>query len=148
MPATRTEARDQVLDLITVAAVAAGIPAARIVYDDKAGRKPDLDDPVVLPWMRVLFRHAVSAQRSLTGDLGRSRFVRGATLTVQIFTASGDGLTSADAVSAALLASVEGKRTAGGCQFFEATANGFGPEGPWFYTLMTARVEYDEFVTT
>jgi hypothetical protein len=148
MPATRAEARDQVLGVITAAALAAGIAQDRIVYDDKAGRKPESDSPSLLPWLRVLFRHAGSDQRSLTGDLGRVRFVRGGTLTVQIFTPGGDGLASADTLSAALLASVEGKTTAGGVQFFEATANGIGPDGPWFFTLMTARVEYDEFVTT
>lgn len=147
MPATREQARDDVMSRVRDAAVGAGVSATDIVYDDKPASKPSTDAPV-RPWLRVLLRHQSSIQTSLTGSLGTARFTRTATLTVQVFTRSGTGLELDDALVPAITGVLEGKVTPRGVLFFDVTANEIGEDGPWFNTNVTARVEYDEFIAT
>ncbi len=147
MPATRSEARDQILRVVTDAAISAGIKSADIKYTSKASPKPAKDAPV-RPWCRVTFRHEAGNKTSLTGDFGRSRFTRNGLLIVQVFAESGDGLVSSDQIIPVIQQAMEGKTTSGGVQFLDVTANEIGEDGVWFNTNINARIEYDEFVNT
>lgn len=146
MPATRTEARDQVMEVVRTAAIAAGIAASDVIYDAKERRVPE--SSAVRPWCRVSLKHQDGSKRSLTGNHGRSRFVRNALLTVQLFVKSGDGLAASDAAVPYFTSRMEGQSTPGGVEFLDVTANEIGEDGPWYNTNIFARIEYDEFVST
>lgn len=145
MPATREEARDQCMAVVRDAALLVPIGRRHVIYDSKAASKPSED---VESWLRVTLRHQGSGKRSLTGGLGTSRFERTATLTVQVFVPNGDGMKEENRVVPLIRNALEGKTTLGGLQFLDVSANEIGEDGPWWNTNVTARVVYDEFVST
>lgn len=146
MSLSRSQARDEVMAVVVDAAVAAGVPVARVIFDGKDNAKP-VSSPA-LAWVRAVLRHQESRKRSLTGGLGKSRFVHDANLIVQLFVPSGDGLLASDAAADHFTSRMMGKVTPGGVRFFGVSANEIGEDGPWYNTNVFARIEYDEFVLT
>ena len=141
--ATIAEARNEILLHFTTAWDAGTPPIPLLLYDDK-----HKDLPADAPYARITIRHNVFTQRTLGGKIasggGGSRFTRFGIVTVQIFTLSDDGLTSADVLVDLALDAFEGESTGSDrIEFRNARANEIGQDGPWFQTNVIAEFEYD-----
>jgi len=111
-----------------------------LVYDDIAGAEiPSAD-----LWGRVTIRHVEGFQSTLSGALGKQRYTRIGVLTVQIFAASGKGLSDADATAKIVLDAFEGKASPGGVWFRNGKVQEVGPDGNFFQMNVTFTFEYDE----
>lgn len=96
-------------------------------------------------WARITIQHVPGGfdQRTL-GPAGYRRFRRLGIVTIQVFTALGDGLTRADTLAQVLLTALQGATTAtGGVIFRNAGMSEVGRDGRWNQTNVTAEFEYD-----
>lgn len=143
--ATIAEARDEILlhfrtawDLGT---------STRLLYDDKHRDVPDNAD-----WARVTVQHNITQQATVGGRItpgggGGQRFRRFGIVTIQIFTVSGDGLTTSDVLVQLALNAFEGKRTGSDrVEFRNVRPNEIGQEGPWHQTNVIAEFVYDRLI--
>jgi hypothetical protein len=133
-------ARDAILLHFTTAWNLATPPVPRLLYDDKARDLPD-----DAPYARITIQHTASVQATVGGKAsGGQRFRRFGLVTVQIFTLSGDGLTSADVLVDLALDAFEGENTGlDAIEFRNARANEVGQDGPWHQTNVIAEFNYD-----
>ena len=120
---------------------AAWSPTGYIInYPNKVEKLPDGS----APWARVMVAPTKSEQRSISrpGQIYTSEGV----LIVQVFTPSGDGISSTSATSLVkiLLDSLRGQQTQGGLFFMDVTAQPIGKSGAWFQTNVSCRWQYDE----
>lgn len=142
MPATLTEARDQILDRLkqTVDAITAQ-DRPEVVYDDAPGSIPRTKTS---KWCRATIRHAVSGQASLTNSQGVRKWVRSGTLSVQVFTPSGTGLGLSDRIASTIRGAYEGFATSGGVWFRNARVSEIGDDGTWYQVNVLVDFEYHE----
>lgn len=140
MTATAAEARVEIQTTVNVAWLAdASSQNLPLLWEDKPEAPPDSG-----AWARVTLRHATGRQATLRGATGERRFRRTGTLTVQIFTPHGEGLTLNDTLSKIITDALEGVTTASGVIFRDVRPNEIGPDGKWYQTNVLAGFEYDE----
>jgi hypothetical protein len=140
--ATIAEARDEILTYFTTAWNTLGTPPL-LLYDDKHTDLPDN-----APYARINVQHDTFGQNTLGGKVsaggGGRRFGRTGLVTVQIFTPSGDGLTSMDTLVDFAMDTLEGEETGSDrVEFRDARANEVGQDGPWHQTNVIAEFQYD-----
>lgn len=141
MSMTVAQARDAVIELIDVA-WKAGPPTDTVpmhydnVVSDKPGGTTETD-----PFARTTVRILSSPQSTQ----GRIRFLTSGTVTVQVFTAVGDGHTLSDSLVQVALDTLRGHvGDVDGLWFFNAVANEIGVDGPWFQTNVEAFFRFQE----
>ncbi len=139
---TIAEARDEILSYFTTAWNTLGTPPL-LLYGDKHKDLPDN-----APYARITVEHVTMGQRTLGGKIstggGGSRFNRTGLVTVQIFSPSGDGLTSQDTLVDFALDTLEGEETGSDrVEFRDVRANEVGEDGPWHHTNVVAEFRYD-----
>lgn len=93
---TFDEARDAMLGVFKAAWDATGF---KVTYTDVPAQVP-ADNKV---WARVVVRHALGDQASLTGGLGTTMYDRKGTLWIQVFAPPGDGSVAGYAASQLLV---------------------------------------------
>lgn len=143
---TRTEARDEMLALVK--AVTDTVADLLVVWDDAKSLPPDPATPGArsLTWVRVSVQHLLSEQAALAGADSQRRYERRGLITMQVFTPTGDGLATNDALATQLQEALQGVSSPSGIWFRNARANEVGQSGPWFQTNVLADFEYDSIV--
>lgn len=143
MTATRTQARDEILDQFkTVWDADPESTGVLVRYPDKPSDPPSTQ----VPWARVTVQHnPTGGQVTLSGATGSRRFRRFGLVTIQIFTIFGEGLVKADELARVAQGAFEGVRTSpGGVIFRAVNAVEIGKSKEWFQTNVLAQFEYDE----
>jgi len=140
---TLAAARDEMLLHFTTKWNAGTPPIPLLLYDDKARDLPDN-----APYARITIKHNESPQVTIGATVVKGgdgvRFRRLGIVTVQVFTVSGDGLTSSDVLVDLALDAFEGEKTGlDRIEFRNARANEIGQDGPWFQTNIIAEFVYD-----
>lgn len=138
MSLTIAQARDEMLTLFKTAWDANGLVgdvAVPVVYWDVPHDPPDADY-----WARVTLRHFTGGNDAI----GNRLFVRTGTITVQIFTIHGEGLSNADALGKVAVDAFQGQATTGGAWFRNVRLNEVGQDGKWFQNNVLADFEYTE----
>lgn len=136
MSLTFTEARDEILAICHVAWIAQASPPDLYYWDIPH------DPPTDTAWSRITVRYSLGRNKAI----GNRIFLRGGTVTWQIFTIFGDGLSSADAFSKVAADSMQGKSTPGGVWFRNVRMREIGQDGDYFQVQVLADFEYDEVV--
>lgn len=141
--ATIKEARNEILDHFTTAWNAGTPPIPLLLYDDKHE-----DLPADAPYARIVVKHNLTPRVTIGAPVALggngARFRRFGIVTVQIFTISGDGLTTADDLVDLAVDAFEGESTGSDRIEFRATRpNEIGQDGPWFQTNVIAEFDYD-----
>jgi len=141
--ATIAEARDEILLHFTTAWNLVTPPVPVLLYDDK-----HRDLPADAPYARITLKHNIFRQATVGGKISQGgagqRFRRFGIVTVQVFSISGDGLTSADTLVQLALDAFEGENTGSDkIEFRNARVNEIGQDGPWFQTNIIAEFDYD-----
>lgn len=142
---TQTEARDAINGAIRTAWLADAITdGIELQWDNVKADPPDVDaNGNALPYARVTVRHFDSTQETLGGPGLRKHQTEGA-VTVQIFTAVGDGHTLADSIVPILKAALRNVRI-GDLWFFDVRVNEIGQgSSPWSQQNLIAGFRYTE----
>lgn len=140
MSLTITAARDDMLKMVRDAHLSGSFLDANLIYDDLIGSIPETE----LTWARATIRHAGGGQATLSGGLGRQRYTRTGILTIQLFSPSGEGLSSADISAKIFMDAFDGKSSANGVWFRKVRFNEIGPDGNFFNNNIIVEFEYDE----
>ncbi len=135
MSLTPTEARDEVLTLINAAWPASTGP---LYYWDVSHETPSPEDEPF--WGRVTMRHNIGQDDSIGGRL----FLNAGTITVQMFSIFGNGLSTSDQTAKVVLDSMRRASTPGGVWFRNVRYSEIGQDGSWFHTQVLADFEYTE----
>lgn len=139
MTATYAQARDAMMDLLNTA-WAAGASTYPILWDDRVGNP----DPSKKAWARVFIRHNQGDQETLSNPIGTRLFRRDGIINVQIFTATGDGLKTSDALAKIVADAYEGKATSNGVWFKNVRLRENGVDGNWYQVNVLIDFEYNE----
>lgn len=137
MPATMTQAHDQILAL-----VAAALPALAIKY-------PDMNAPTGFPpstasWGRVSIGDTGEERPPpLVAAPNTRRYHVEGLLMVELYTIGGDGRRAAHALSESLLAAFRGAVTSGGVHFRNLRVEPVGADGPWWHENFITEYRYD-----
>jgi hypothetical protein len=137
MTATFDQANNDILAFFKTAWDTTGLLA---VYENVKGAKPTAQ----AAWARLTVRHGPSAQASLSGATGTSRYERSGILTAQIFIPNGEGLALGYSLAKTVIDAFEGKATPRQVWFRNATVNEVGPSEEWFQMNVTIGFTYDE----
>lgn len=143
MNLTRAQAIDEMLALAKTAwETTANQTGTRLKYTNVGSSSvpPTGQDA----WARIALRHVTSGQVSLAGVDGTRIFTRNGVLTVQVFEPSGFGTAKTVDIPEIMKNAYEGKTTAGGVVFSEATINEVGQDGDFFQTNVVVAFKYDE----
>lgn len=97
------------------------------------------------PWIRVIWQHIDSQQRTVGSVNGKRRFETTGLLTVSFFTPTGYGLEDIAAAMTYILDLFRGKTTASGVIFRQGQPNETQQDGPWFRSDALVDFQYDEF---
>jgi hypothetical protein len=144
MPITDiTEAHDKLLAVFKTAWDTLDDPPL-VIYPDDGQDLPDDG-----PYARVTVQHNLQSQVTVGGKLSNGgpgqRFRAFGIITVQIFTISGDGLTTAHTLSTLVKNAFQGKNTGSDeIEFRNARINEIGQDGPWHQINVLAEFNYDE----
>lgn len=154
MTATITEARDDILGRFRTAWLADPLSAPIAVKwpDVAQGEFPPKTedaDKNVIPWARITVLHNPGAggESAISGDGGvaaRRRYTRLGTVTVNIFTARGDGRTLSDQLVIIAMRAFESQRTPNGVIFRNVRPTGVGKDGAYYQANVVCDFEYDE----
>lgn len=139
MSLTFEEAFDDMADMFKAAWDTTNLAAA---YEDLAD-----DDPLPkgdASWARFSVRHEESFQASMGAALNQRQFRRRGTITVQIFTPSGKGLSERLTLAKVVSDAFEGRSSPGGVWFKNVKMNEIGRDGYFFQTNVLINFEYDE----
>ena len=118
-----------------------------MLWDNTAGDTPDEDgtttDP--LPYARTTIRHTTSPRITIVAS-PLTRYQTEGVVTVEIYTARGDGHTLSDTLAAVVLGALRGHSgSAGGVWFFDISPpQEIGTKGPWFQVNVSASFRYQE----
>lgn len=137
MSATYAQARNEILAQFIGAWNVTGYPCH---YPDRPFTPPT----DATPWARITVRHSGGGQGSLAGALGKVKWGRTGRVTVQIFTAPGTGLSTADDLAKLVANAFEGVATPRGVWFRNVHPVEVGPDGGWYQVNVLADFEYDE----
>jgi hypothetical protein len=144
---TVEEVRTDVIALFRTAWLANGTSApVPIVYDNDANSaKPEGEDADgrALPWCRISIRNLSEDQDTL-GAPGARRFLNEGLITVEIYTASGDGYTLGGVLARVAKLAFRGNSLASGAWFTQVTSTEKGLDGPWSRIDVTARVKSED----
>lgn len=146
MSLTVEEARDTALAVVHTAWTASGAASEDVplLFDNVKGDPPDLGTVAgrVDPYARASVRILVSDQSTQ----GRQRrYLSEGSLSVQIFTAPGDGWGLADQLSRVVVNALRGHAgTPDGLWFFEVGAFEVGQTGAWRQVNAEARFRFQE----
>ncbi len=136
-----TQARDEMLGTFLTAWLAdSGSQNVPVLYADTSQELPDSGH-----WARVTIRHAFGEQATLCCDTGAHRYRHFGTVTVQLFTVTGDGLEVSDELALVAKNAFEGVTTSPGQVIFRRVrVNEVGQDGQWFQVNVLTDFEYDE----
>jgi len=143
MPASRSQAYEDILSLLTTAWVTtAGQSASLIKWENVANKS--VPPAAGTAWCRATVRHVTSRQASLAGATGTRRFRRTGVLTVSVFYPSGTGLPGDTDLAKIIMDAYEGVTSSNGVIFYDVTINEIGPDGDFYMVNVVANFEYDE----
>ena len=137
---TIAEARDEMIAIVRTALLA-DTPSLDIRWEDIPQRQAPVADA---PWARITVRHATGRQTTLGNRRAGRRFERRGTLWVEIYTPSGQGLSTADDLYMVALNALEGRETPSGIWFSNVRLTESGLDGAWFKGIVRADFLYDE----
>lgn len=140
MPATVTEARDQMSALFKTAWEAGFSPDLTVIWDDIGEPEPTSRDP----WARFVVRHWEGEQGSLANHDGQRRYCRRGTIFVNLFAPTGEGLSRLDQMAIVAMNAFEGATTSGGVWFRNVRLRERGVDGNWQMATVMVDFEYDE----
>lgn len=149
MPATPTQARDQILGLLKAALDASAYATIKVAWDDVKTKTPT---PTVIEaaagenesWLRPTITHTGGSQTSLAGALRTKHWTYNGLLTVQVFTPSGEGSNLSDDIVYTVLNGYQGKSTPGSVWFRNARFREIGTSGAWYQVNVLVEFEYYE----
>lgn len=144
MPASITDARDQMSKVLRDALLAATAPidfsGTKVLWDDV-----DADPPATTEtWVRHMVRHAGGGQSSLSDPNNKRRYTRTGIVAVQVFTRKGSGHSTSDALVGIITHAYEHGSTSGGVWFRNVRPSEQGVRGGWQQTDVYAEFTYDE----
>jgi len=139
MPATRSQARDQILALAKAVVTANSLTA----FWDKVGGDPPDDEPAK-SWARINLRHGPRVQGNLAGSGATRRYTSVGLLTIQVMVPSDASIGTDDSLASQFVAAYSGKTTTGGVWFRNVRGVDVGVDGAWNQTNVYAEFEYDE----
>lgn len=142
-----TIARDTLVGALRTAWLASGVTSGiELQYDNVKADPPTGVDAEGLPdpYGRITLRHAAGTQETL-GNVGNRRFDSLGTVTVQIFTAPGDGHTLSDQIVAVVRAAMQALRSPNGVWLSDISPPlEIGISGAWFQVNVAATFTYEE----
>lgn len=140
--ATIGAARDAIQDHFNTSWAAAYAPSAApfVAWMDVNAATPKDDEN----WIRIKWMHKLGFQATINTP-GNRRFRARGTLTVEVRSPTGDGLTNSDTMVNNVQAIFEGQNVGGtdGVIFREITPVEVGHDGPWFQVNVVVNFEYD-----
>jgi len=141
---TQTAARDAIIDTLRDAWLADPITVGIELQYDNVKADPPGEDAAgnALPFARITVRHQISPQETI-GGVGNRKHLTEGLVTVQVFTASGDGHTLPDQIAEILKAAMRNVRV-GDLWFFDVRVNEIGTDGPWFNQNVLGNFRYEE----
>ena len=135
-------ARDAIQGHFGTAWTAAFAPSAApfVAWQDTNAPTPKADQN----WVRIKWMHKVGFQATINTP-GNRRFRDKGTLTVEVRSPTGDGLTNSDLMVNTVQAIFEGQNVGGtdGVIFRDVTPVEIGHDGPWFQVNVVVNFEYD-----
>ena len=137
MTADYQEARDSIFEILKQGWATTGFP---ILWPDVVADIPTTR----APWARVLLKHSLGYQATLSGSTGQQRFSREGFIIVQIFTPNGEGSTRGYTLSKVVSNIFEGKSTENGIWFRNIRVNEVGSDSNWFQINVICDFIYDE----
>jgi hypothetical protein len=143
MPATRTQARDEIFAVVKTAveSISSGIRPEVIWQDVIADRPtPDVSTPGTKNWLKVDLFHTDSEQAHI-GSRVQSR--RGE-LAMNLFTPVNDGLVNADSIVRTLEGAFVKRQTANGVWFRAPRSVELGTTGVYYQCSVTVDFTYLE----
>lgn len=137
----KAQARDEVMALLRTAWLAnstsCGLP---LLFWDKDQKPPSAGG-----WARATMQHISGRAATLGNAEGVRRYRHTGTVTVQLFTPTGDGLVLADTLAQIVMEAFAGKSTSpGDVVLRDVRTREVGQTGIWFQTNALASFEYDE----
>jgi len=142
-----TLARDTLVGALRTAWLASGVTSAiELQYDNARDDTPEGTDSEgrPLPFGRITMRHAGGTQET-AGNVGNRRFDSTGVVTVQIFTAPGDGHALSDQIVAVVRAAMQALRSPNGVWLTDISPPiELGRTGVWFAVNVTATFTYEE----
>ena len=93
-----------------------------------------------LPWARVSVRIFGGSDSTLGG----TRYGYSGMVTVEVYTADGDGYEAGGAAARIPHLALRGKQTPGGAWFFDVSTTGKGTDGPWLRMEVTANFRFED----
>lgn len=144
---TQAAARLEILELFEDAWLANGVSSSTpIVFENVKGSAPpegrDANDRA-LNWVRASVRHLAGDNETL-GPIGQKRFLYEGIVTVEIYTAQGDGTQVGDALAQVARSIFRGASTASGVWFFMVGATDLGVDSVWYRQDVTAKFKYED----
>lgn len=140
MPATLTQAHDQILTLLR-----ARLPSLHIRWPDMPGASAK---PPQSSWARVtLSDEGESRPPPLVGSVGNRRYSTEGILTVEIYALGGDGRRAAQTLAETVLRTYRGRRTSGGVWFRRERVRDVGPDGTYYQVNVLVEYQYDTIET-
>ena len=142
-----TTARNTLVGALRTAWLASGTTSAiELQYDNVRDDPPTGVDAEgrPLPFGRITMRHTGGTQETL-GNVGARKFDSGGVVTMQIFTAPGDGHALSDVIVAEVRAAMQALRSPNGVWLSEISPPiEIGRTGTWFQVNVTATFAYEE----
>mgnify|MGYP003671982083 CR=1 FL=1 len=142
-----TIARDTLIDALRTSWLASATTVnIELQFDNVRDDTPTGQDSEgrPLPFGRITMRHVGGDQETL-GNVGARRFGSGGTVTVQIFTAPGDGHALSDVIAAEVRAAMQALRSPNGVWLNEISPPiEIGRTGTWFQVNVAASFSYEE----
>ena len=144
---TVAQARLEINELFRDAWIANGTSSSiPLVFENAQGSTPPSGTDAngrAKPWARVSIRHFTGEAETL-GPVGLKRFLYTGMVTVEIYTAIGDGWQVGDALCQVARAIFRGNSTASGVWFTEVGSLEIGRDTDWYRQDVTARFSYED----
>lgn len=141
---TDTEARDEILAVLATAWAASGTTSSIPLSYVGDGASVPTDNDTTPAWARADVREVLSRDASLTGANGTKRYENRGLVVLQIFTPTGDGHATADAIKNVFKEAFRGTKTANGVWFRNVRVTPVGTSGAWYQHNGIAEYSYDE----
>lgn len=149
MPASKTEAVNDIMDVVSTAWTASAVPLGfePLLFEDNAQSVPkEVDGSGDLKqWGRAEIRHFTGFESALRRGAGLGRYTQLGQVVVRIYTRGGDGRRDSDTLAHAIQVALQGTCTTNGVIFRQVSGNEAGQSGPWFQVNVQANFEYDIF---
>lgn len=146
MSLTEEQARTEIVTLLRTAwELGPPTDTVPLFYDDVEFEKPTGVDANgrALPWARISVRFFGGEQETL-GPAGSRRFLNSGLVTLEVYTASGDGHTAGGPLARVGHLAFRGNQTSGGVWFTGVTTRTVGNDGPWTRRDVTADFRFED----